>query len=130
MSEENQIMDAIEAYLEAIKTGSEDMFNRAFRSDSIVIFAGEGDDDKLVTPIKDFAERVKQRHEVGTYVEEIPLGISISYLGKVGNVRVDFKLVIGEQILYGTDYFNLIKRENEWKISQKIYDVTKTESRT
>ena len=130
MSEERQIMDAIKAYLEAIKTGNEDMFNRAFRSDSVVIFAGESDDDKLVTPIIDFAERVKQRHEAGTYVEEIPLGISISYLGKVGNVRLDFKLVIGEQILYGTDYFNLIKRENEWKISQKIYDVTKTENQT
>ena len=73
MSEERQIMDAIEAYLEAIKTGNEDMFNRAFRSDSVVIFAGESDDDKLVTPIIDFAERVKQRHEAGTYVEEIPL---------------------------------------------------------
>jgi hypothetical protein len=130
MSEEKQIMDAIEAYLEAIKTGDEDMFNRAFRSDSVVIFASESDDDKLVTSIKDFAERVKQRHEAGTNVEEIPLGISSSYLGKVGNVRVDFKLVIGEQTLYGTDYFNLIKRDNEWKISQKIYDVTKTESQT
>jgi len=115
MIEERQIMDAIEAYLEAIKTGNEDMFNRAFRSDSVVIFAGESDDDKLVTPIIDFTERVKQRHEAGTYVEEIPLGISVSYLGKVGNVRLDFKLVIGEQILYGTDYFNLIKMENEEK---------------
>jgi hypothetical protein len=127
MKEEKEIWETIDAYLEAIKTGDAKLFKRAFRDDSVVIYAGESDNEKLVTPIKDFAERVKQRHDTGTDVEEIPLGSTTSYIEKVANVRLDFKLLIGKQILYGTDYFNLIKRDNEWKISQKIYDVTKIE---
>jgi hypothetical protein len=67
---------------------------------------------------------VKSRHDNGTQCEEKALGISKSYLGKVANVRLDFELIIGDQTLYGTDYFNLVKRSGEWRITQKIYFVT------
>lgn len=122
--EENAIREAIEAYLEAIKTGDQGHFERAFHPDSVVINAGEEDPSQSVIPIADFSERVKARHETGIYVEEVPLGVTVSQVGRVGNVRLDFKLIIGDQTLYGTDYFNLVKRGGTWKISQKIYDVT------
>jgi hypothetical protein len=126
-NEEQEIRKVINAYFYALKTGNERYFERAFRSDSVVISAGEKDPEKIVTPIDEFVKRVLKRHEDGTRLEEIPLGITISYVGRVANVRVDFKLIIGEKILYGTDYFNLIKKDGEWKISQKIYDVIKQE---
>ena len=50
----------------------------------------------------------------------------MSYVGNVANVRLDFERRIGEQTLYGTDYFNMVKRNGVWRISQKIYDVTHT----
>ena len=81
----------------------------------------------MVTPIKVFAERIEERHASGTDSEEIPLGITTSYVGGVANVRLDFKLRIGEMTLYGTDYLNLVKHQDQSKISQKIYDVTRTE---
>jgi hypothetical protein len=121
------IMEAVDSYLQAIKTGKYEFFKRAFYPDAVVIYAGERDLDKKATPIKVFADMVKKRHESGTGSEEIPLGITPSYVGGVANVRLDFKLKIGERILFGADYLNLVKHNDQWKISQKIYDVTRTE---
>jgi len=120
------IGETIRAYLDAIKTGDPEHFERAFYDHAVVINAGEEDPEKYVTPIAQFAEGVKARHDEGVPVEEIPLGITTSRIAGVANVRLDFELRIGEQKLYGTDYFNLVKRDGEWRISQKIYDVTHT----
>lgn len=122
-----KIREAVDIYLLAIKTGDYKFFKRAFYPDAVVIYAGENDLKKKVTPIKVFADRIKERHESGTDSEEIPLEVTTSYVGGVANVRLDFKLKIGEKTLYGTDYLNLVKHDNQWKISQKIYDVTRTE---
>ncbi|MCW4037474.1 MAG: nuclear transport factor 2 family protein [Candidatus Bathyarchaeota archaeon] len=121
------IREAVDAYLQAIKTGDYKFFKRAFYPDAVVIYAGEKDLNKKATPIKVFADMVKERHESGTDSEEIPLGITTSYVGGVANVRLDFELKIGEKTLYGADYLNLVKHNDQWKISQKIYDVTRTE---
>jgi hypothetical protein len=126
-SELHGIQDAVDAYLRAIKTGEATYFERAFYRDAVVIYAGEQDRDKMVTPIKVFAERITDRHASGIDSEEIPVGITTSYVGDVANVRLDFKLRIGERTLYGADYLNLVKHRDQWKISQKIYDVTRTE---
>jgi hypothetical protein len=126
MNEQDQISQTIDAYLKAIKTGDPKHFKRAFYTDAVVINAGESDIEKSVIPIADFAHGVKKRHDDGVDVEEIPLGITISQAANVGNVRVDFELRIGETKLFGTDFFNVVKRSGEWRISQKIYDVTHT----
>jgi len=126
LREEQEIGKAIDAYLRAIKTGDAKHFERAFYPDSVVVNAGENDPDKATIPVADFAKGVKSRHEKGIYTEEIPLGMTISYVGHAANVRLDFELKIGDQTLYGTDYFNLVKRNDQWKISQKIYYVTRT----
>jgi len=126
-SKEGQgIGETVKAYLEAIKTGDPEQFERAFHPYAVVINAGEEDPEKYVTPIADFAAGVKARHDEGVPVEEIPLGITTSRIAGVANVRLDFELRIGEMKLYGTDYFNMVKRGGEWRISQKIYDVTHT----
>jgi len=125
--EEQEIWKAIDAYLQAIKTGDPKFFKRAFYPEAVVINTGENDPEKANIPIADFANRVKTRCESGIYSEEIPLGATISYLGRVANVRLDFKLRIGDQTLYGADYLNLVKRDEQWKISQKIYYVMRTE---
>jgi hypothetical protein len=123
---EKETRETIEAYLKGIKTGDLECFERAFYSDSVVINASEEDPSKAVIPISDFAASVKARHDSGTPVEEIPLGITMSQVANVANVRLDFKLRIGETKLFGTDYFNMVRREGVWRISQKIYDVTHT----
>ena len=123
-NEFGEIGKAIEAYLSAIKTGDDWFFERAFYPDSVVINANEEDRDKSIVQIADFINGIKGRHEEGIRVEEIPIGMTVSHAGKAANVRLDFELIIGDMTLYGTDYFNLVKRGGEWRISQKIYHIT------
>jgi ketosteroid isomerase-like protein len=124
LREGEELGKAIDAYLGAIRTGDIRLFERAFYPDSVVIDAGENDPRKATSPIADFAKGVKSLHDQGKNTEEIPLGMTISYVGCAANVRLDFELKIGDQTLYGSDYFNLVKRNGQWKISQKIYYVT------
>ncbi|KON29782.1 hypothetical protein AC482_05540 [miscellaneous Crenarchaeota group-15 archaeon DG-45] len=124
--EEQEIGKAVDAYLNSIKTGEKRYFERAFYPDSVVINAGEGDPERSTRPIDVFAEDVRSRHEMGVRCEEIPLGMTISHVGNAANVRLDFELIIGDRTLYGTDYFNMVKRDGRWRISQKIFDVTHT----
>jgi hypothetical protein len=126
-NEHDEIGEVIEAYLSAIKTGDDGFFERAFYPDSVVINATEDDRDKSITPIADFINRIKGSHMKGIRVEEIPTGMTVSHVGKASNVRLDFELIIGDKTLYGTDYFNLVKRGGEWRISQKIFYITHQE---
>lgn len=119
------LQETVEAYLDAIKTGKNKHFNRAFYPFAHVIPAGENPVESKI-PINDFINRIKARHDQGIKTEEIAQGITYSHSGKVANVKLDFKLIIGENILYGTDYFNMIKHDGVWRISQKIYDVIQT----
>jgi len=118
------LLATVDYYLKAIKTGEEKWFDKAFYPDSVVINANEDDATKSNIPIQDFVKRIQKRHHEGVATEEIPLGYTVSYVGNVGNIRLDFELIVGDQTLWGTDYFNLVKRGGSWKISQKIYYVT------
>ena len=126
LNEQHHISKVVEAYLGAIKTGDTGLFNTAFYNDAVVIDAGENDPKKANISIENFAKGIKSNHEKSIRTEEIPLGMSISYVGRAANVRLDFELRIGDHTLYGTDYFNLVKRDEKWRISQKIYYVTHT----
>jgi hypothetical protein len=118
------LLATVDYYFKAIKTGEEKWFDKAFYPDSVVINANEDDATKSNIPIQDFVKRIQKRHREGVATEEIPLGYTVSYVGNVGNIRLDFELIVGDQTLWGTDYFNLVKRGGSWKISQKIYYVT------
>lgn len=121
--EEQEIRKTIDTYLLAVKKGKLELFQKAFYSDAVVINAGENDPKKATKPIAAFANMIKESIEAGTYIEEIPRGITISHVGRVANVRLDFELKFGDSTTWGTDYFNLVKRNELWRISQKIYDV-------
>ncbi len=123
---ETEINKTVETYLEAVKTGNSEGFNRAFYPDSVVINAGENDPAKAVVSIHDFAAKMKASHDSGTPIEEIPLSTTVNHIANVANVRLDFELRIGDKKLYGTDYLNMVKRDGMWRISQKIYDITHT----
>jgi hypothetical protein len=118
------LLATMDYYLMAIKTAEDNWFDKAFYRDSVVINANVEDEEKANIPIQDFVNRIKQRHQEGMATEEVPLGYTVSFVGNVGNIRLDFKLIVGSQTLWGTDYFNLVKRDGRWKISQKIYYVT------
>jgi hypothetical protein len=118
------IQETIQAYLDAIKTGDEKHFRRAFYSFAYIIPSDENP-VKSKTHLKNFMRNVQGRHNMGIQSEEKALGTTYSYSGKAANVKMDFKLLIGDETLYGTDYFNLVKYNGVWKITQKIYSINK-----
>ena len=124
MKDTQDIIETVEAYLKAIKTGGEEDFRRAFYWNAVVINAnGDNPEDSAVS-IEDFWKRVKDRNDSGLGGEEIAHGVSINQLGGAANVRLDFELVMGEKRMWGTDFFNMVKTGDQWKIAQKIFAVT------
>ena len=125
--EEVKIQEAIDSYLNAIKTGEEKYFKRAFYDNSAVINGNVNDPEKSMMSINAFSERIQTRINDGLKSQETPQNTEIQYIGTIANVRIDFKLEIGDKIHYGSDLINLVKRDDVWKISQKLYYVTETE---
>lgn len=124
MTDTQSILETVDAYLRAIKSGSEVDFRRAFYWNAVVINAKGDNPEKSAEPIEDFWKRIKERTDSGNGGEEIAHGISINQLGEAANVRLDFELVFGENRMWGTDFFNMVKSGNQWKITQKIFAVT------
>jgi hypothetical protein len=124
-SEVAAIHETVDAYLKAIKTGKTEHFERAFYPFAHIINADTGDPDRVKLTRDEFAGRIAKRHEENTPTEEIAHGVSVSQVGDAANVRVDFELRIGEETLWGTDYFNIVKHGGLWRITQKIYTVTR-----
>ncbi|MBT3285324.1 hypothetical protein HN807_07850 [Candidatus Bathyarchaeota archaeon] len=124
MSDTEKIFKTVETYLRAIRTGSENDFRKAFYWNAVVINADGNNPVESTESIDEFMKKVQKRKAEGTTVEEIAHGVSVNQLAGAANVRVDFELVIGDKSLWGTDFFNMVKSGEEWKISQKIYAVT------
>jgi len=118
------IAEVIDTYLKGMRTGSEGYWRTAFYPDCLVIAANDENPVSSITPIMDYAKFIADQHNAGIKCEEFPLGSEIRFIGNIGSVRLDWKFVLGEQILYGTTFFNLLKRNGTWKFSQKIYYVT------
>lgn len=124
MKEYQAIVRVVETYLQGMRTGKLEYWKRAFYPDCLVIGANEEDPVKSITPVMDYAKSIADYHAAGTKCEEFLLGSEIRFIGNIGSVRLDWRFVLGEQTLYGTTFFNLLKRRRTWKISQKIYYVT------
>jgi hypothetical protein len=123
-SEVAAIHETVDAYLKAIKTGKTEHFERAFYPFAHIINADTEDPDQVKLTRDEFAGRIAKRHVENMLTEEVAHGVSVSYVGAAANVRVDFELRIGENTVWGTDYFNMVKHGGVWRITQKIYAVT------
>ncbi len=125
MTDRQDIVEVIETYLEGMRTGELEHWSKAFWADCVVINANEEDHEKSITPIMDYAKFIKDQHDAGTRCEEIPRSPPrISYVGNIASVRLIWKFMLGDQTLLGETFFNLVKRNGQWKVSQKIYYVT------
>ena len=116
-NEEAEIQEAIDYYLRAMNTGNLDFWRRAFRPECAVINAG----DASSTPVMEYARFIKDQHTKGMNVKETPRSRSISVVGRIANVRMEWRFDIGKDIFHGTTFFNLVKYGEAWKITQKIY---------
>ena len=124
MNETEKIMETINAYLTAIKSGAEEDFRRAFFWNAVVITANGDNPEESAVPIQAFMEKIQTRNMEGQGGEEIAHGITISHVGGAANVRLDFELVFPGMQVWGTDFFNMVRTGDQWKITQKIYAVT------
>lgn len=125
MGDRQDIIDIIiDTYIEAMRTGDEELWKKAFWPDCVVINANEEDLEKSKTPIADYAAFIKAQHDAGTRCEEFPRGRNIRLVGNIANFHLKWRFVLGDQTLLGETFFNLVKRHGVWKVSQKIYYVT------
>ena len=124
MNETEKIMETVNAYLAAIKSGAEKDFRKAFYWNAVVINANGDNPEESAVPIQAFMERIQARNKEGQGGEEIAHGVTVSHVGGAANVRLDFELIFPGLQVWGTDYFNMVKSGDEWRISQKIYGVT------
>ena len=120
MADREEISEVVATYLEGMRTGYLRHWEKAFWPSCVVINANE----ESITPIMDYAKYIKEQHEAGIKCEEFPQRSSIRLVGKIANVQLKWIFELGNQTLNGETFFNLVKRNNEWKISQKIYYVT------
>jgi hypothetical protein len=123
-SEVAAIHETVGAYLKAIKTGRMEYFKRAFYPFAHIINAKTEDPDQVKLTRDEFAGHIAKSHEENTHIEEIAHGVSVSHVGAAANVRLDFELRIGDNTVWGTDYFNMVRHGGVWRITQKIYAVT------
>lgn len=124
MSDTEKIMETVDVYLKAITSGDEKDFRRAFYWNAYVINANGDNPEESAISIQQFMERIQARNEKGESGEEIAHGVTISQVGQSANVRVDFQLIFPGLNVWGTDYFNMVKTGDEWRITQKIYSIT------
>ena len=125
MTDREDIVEVVDAYLEGMRTGDLQHWEKAFYPDCVVINANEEDAEKSVTPIMDYAKYIKEQHEAGIKCEEsLRVSPRISYVGNIANARLLWKFILGDQTINGETFFNLVKRNNIWKVSQKIFYAT------
>lgn len=115
--DEREIQEVVDTYLKAMETGNLDLWRQSFYPDCAVINAGDGSS----TPIMEYANFIKEQHEKGVHVLEIPRSRGISVVGRIANVRMEWRFELGDDVFHGTTFFNLVKYGETWKVTQKIY---------
>jgi hypothetical protein len=118
-----EVRVVIDNYLKAISTGSTEFFQKAFHREAIVLYPRDPTKQPVASPLESFIREVAQLISEHGRVEEIPRGMEIQTYRNVGAVKLKFELKIGDSIYEGTDFFNLVRVEGAWRITQKIYDM-------
>lgn len=117
VEDEKAIQEILNSYLENMATGSLTFWNNNCTSQCEVINGGDGSTMSAVA----YGTFIKEQHEQGVHVLELPRSRSISVVGEIANVRMEWRFELGDDVFYGTTFFNLVKYGDGWKVTQKIY---------
>jgi hypothetical protein len=124
---QQEMNEAIDNYLKAVKTGDIILFRQVFHPQALIIYPDDPGKLPTMTSFESFANHIAQSISEHGKVEEVPRNVTIENYRNIGAVRLDFDLRIGDSVYEGTDFFSLVKTRGQWLITQKVYDmVTKS----
>ena len=92
------------------------------------LFINNKGEKPMIKPINDYVSFIKTNVEAGNIIsiKEIELNRKVTLFGSVGNIVSQYKLEAqsgtGKQTRYGVNLFQIIKHDNEWKISSMCWD--------
>ena len=120
--DDNDLIRAVVAtYQEASRTGSVELYRRAFHSSAHVCYPSNEDGSLVVQPIEEFVAEIASLVSDGTVVEETARSITVQVAGSVASAQVDFTLRIGNQSFAGTDFMSFARLGPGWMITHKLY---------
>lgn len=117
-SEENGIREAINYYIEGMRTGSVEILKKGFHQRAIL--CGYLGDEMIAAPIEGLYEWVQSNPapaEAGEVFDCLILAIEVT--GRVATATVRETSHEGAVI----DYFHLLKDRDRWWIVSKLWDV-------
>jgi hypothetical protein len=117
-SEENGIREAINYYIEGMRTGSVEILKKGFHQRAIL--CGYLGDEMIAAPIEGLYEWVQSNPapaETGEVFDCLILAIEVT--GRVATATVRETSHEGAVI----DYFHLLKDRDRWWIVSKLWDV-------
>lgn len=117
-SEENGIREAINYYIEGMRTGSVEILKKGFHQRAIL--CGYLGDEMIAAPIEGLYEWVQANRapaETGEVFDCLILAIEVT--GRVATATVRETSHEGAVI----DYFHLLKDRDRWWIVSKLWDV-------
>ncbi len=117
-SEENGIREAINYYIEGMRTGSVEILKKGFHQQAIL--CGYLGDEMIAAPIEGLYEWVQSNPapaETGEVFDCLNLAIEVT--GRVATATVRETSHEGAVI----DYFHLLKDRDRWWIVSKLWDV-------
>jgi hypothetical protein len=117
-SEENGIREAINYYIEGMRTGSVEILKKGFHQQAIL--CGYLGDEMIAAPIEGLYEWVQSNPapaETGEVFDCLILAIEVT--GRVATATVRETSHEGAVI----DYFHLLKDRDRWWIVSKLWDV-------
>ncbi|MGH3195411.1 MAG: nuclear transport factor 2 family protein [Streptosporangiaceae bacterium] len=113
----------IEAYLDAVRTGSRQQFDRAFAQGATVSHRSVADDSIQTSSLDAFVDLVQSLIKQHGTVEETLDQLTIDVADTVGAARARFTLKLGDQEASGHDVFSLAKSSDGWLITHKLYSM-------
>ena len=116
LSAESGIREAINCYIEGMRTGNVEVLRQGFHQQAIL--CGYLGDEMIAAPIEGLFDWVNSNPAPGTTGEAFDCEVlSLEITGRVASAKVR-ETHEGAVI----DYFQLLKHEDRWRIVSKLWD--------
>jgi len=116
------ISKVIEDYVKAANTRDVELLDKVFYPEAMMINSDKNGQVEF-SPVAGWREHMLKSKEKPRG-KEVPVGLSINFVGNAATARMDWNFPTGDKTYHGTNYFTLVKRGGQWKISHKIWFTT------
>jgi hypothetical protein len=119
LTEHNAIVKTLQHYIDGSRAGSSELMRPAFHPDATLV--GYVAEQLLFTPVQVLFDWIDGN---GPAPDIEPKFASIEILETIAVVRLEIKEWSGKLAgsgVYMSDLFNLVKTEEGWKVSQKLF---------